>query len=326
MLQRIGMAIGAGLAAALLFAVMAKGTVLAIGLGFLAPLPIVIATLGWGLDMGALAVIVAGATVAGLVAPTSGLLFCLLIALPTWILSYLTLQRRDWLFPRSRIDGDKAWFSVGSLVVVAALFGVLLGAAQLISFVVSYGGYQQGIEAIAAELVPSLTEAVDGVTSLPGGLSIQDLAALFTRLLPAALATICTLMFCVSLYGGARAVQLSQRLQRPWSDLPETLVLPPPLGIALVACGILAVAAHGLVAHFAWILLGPLGCAYVMQGLAVIHSMSRRLPARVPVLIILYLVTWLFSPICAPLLAMLGLVESALSLRARRAAAANVKP
>jgi Predicted membrane protein (DUF2232) len=326
MMQRIGMAIGAGLAAALLFAVMAKGTVLAIGLGFVTPLPIVIATLGWGLDMGALAVVVAGATVAGLVGATIGLLFCLLIALPAWILSYLSLQRRDWLFPRARSDGEKGWFSVGSLVVFAALFGGLLGVAQLISFVVGYGGYQQGVEAIAAELAPSLAEAVDGVTTLPGNLSIQDLASLFTRLLPAALATICTLMFCVSFYAGARAVQLSQRLQRPWPDLPEALVLPPPLGIVLILCGILAIAAHGLIAHLAWIFLGPLGCAYMMQGLAVIHSLSRRLPARVPALIILYLVTWLFSPICGPLLAALGLVESALSLRARRAAAANVKP
>ena len=41
MMQRIGMAIGAGLAAALLFAVVAKGTLLAMALACLAPLPIV---------------------------------------------------------------------------------------------------------------------------------------------------------------------------------------------------------------------------------------------------------------------------------------------
>ena len=34
-------------------------------------------------------------------------------------------------------------------------------------------------------------------------------------------------MLCVNLYAGARAVQLSQRLQRPWPNLPEALVLPP---------------------------------------------------------------------------------------------------
>ena len=49
MMQRIGIAIGAGLAAALLFALTAKDTMLAATLASLAPLPIVIAALGWGL-------------------------------------------------------------------------------------------------------------------------------------------------------------------------------------------------------------------------------------------------------------------------------------
>ena len=80
MMQRFGMAIGAGLAAALLFAVMAKGTLLAVALAYLAPLPIVIATLGWGLDMGALAAVVAGAVRAGVVDPCPAALFASSIA------------------------------------------------------------------------------------------------------------------------------------------------------------------------------------------------------------------------------------------------------
>ena len=42
MIQRVVIAIGAGVVAALLFAAMAKGTALAMGLACLAPLPIVI--------------------------------------------------------------------------------------------------------------------------------------------------------------------------------------------------------------------------------------------------------------------------------------------
>ena len=62
MLQRVGIAAGAGIAAALLFAVTAKGTMLALFLAYLAPLPIFIVSLGWGLDIGALAGIAAGLT------------------------------------------------------------------------------------------------------------------------------------------------------------------------------------------------------------------------------------------------------------------------
>ena len=71
MVQRIAMASAPGSAPALLFAVMAKGTPLATTLAYLAPLPIVIATLGWGVDMGAVAALdVACGGVAALLDPS----------------------------------------------------------------------------------------------------------------------------------------------------------------------------------------------------------------------------------------------------------------
>jgi hypothetical protein len=326
MMQRIGMAIGAGLAAALLFAVIVKGTLLSVALSFLAPLPIVIVTLGWGLDMGALAVIVAGGVGAGLVEPLSGARFGVLIAFPAWALGALFLLRRDWLFARGAGPAERPWFPVGGIAAAAALFGALLGVEELAALIISNGGYEQGVAAFADQLVPRLTEFMKEDAPLPGGLSTRDLAELFVRLTPPVLATGTTLMFCVNLYAGARAVQLSQRLKRPWPDLPESLILPPPLGIVLVLCAVLAFASHGTVAHVSWIFLGPLCCVYVLQGLAVVHALSRRLQARLPLLIIFYLVSWMASPLAAPMLVLLGLAESLFSLRGRRAAAANAKP
>jgi hypothetical protein len=311
MMQRIGMAIGAGLAAALLFAVIVKGTLLSVALSFLAPLPIVIVTLGWGLDMGALAVIVAGGVGAGLVEPLSGARFGVLIAFPAWALGALFLLRRDWLFARGAGPAERPWFPVGGIAAAAALFGALLGVEELAALIISNGGYEQGVAAFADQLVPRLTEFMKEDAPLPGGLSTRDLAELFVRLTPPVLATGTTLMFCVNLYAGARAVQLSQRLKRPWPDLPESLILPPP---------------HGTVAHVSWMFLGPLCCVYVLQGLAVVHALSRRLQARLPLLIIFYLVSWMASPLAAPMLVLLGLAESLFSLRGRRAAAANAKP
>ena len=55
MMQRYAVAFGAGCAAAFLFAVSAESSPLAMLLAYLAPLPIMIATLGWGLDAGAIA-------------------------------------------------------------------------------------------------------------------------------------------------------------------------------------------------------------------------------------------------------------------------------
>jgi hypothetical protein len=325
MMQRIGMAIGAGLAAALLFVVMAKGTFLAVMLAYLAPLPIMIATLGWGLDMGALAAVVASGVVAGLINPLSGVVFAASLALPAWLLSFIALRPNGRLFAPTPLDGDRTWFPVGGIVAIAALFGALIGAGALASLVLTYGGYQKGVEAFAAELIPGLTDALDDVMTLPGGVSIEDFAALIVRLSPAALAATMCLMFCANLYAGARAVQLSQRLKRPWPNLPETLVLPPMLGIGVIVCAALALALHGFVGHLAWIGLGALGCVYVMQGLAVIHALSRGLPARIPMLVALYLVCWATALLSLPILALIGLVESLASLRARRAASPKTK-
>jgi hypothetical protein len=331
MMQRVGMAIGAGLAAALLFAVMAKGTLLAMALAYLAPLPIVIATLGWGLDMGALAAAIASVGAAIVVDPLSGGLFAVSIGLPAWLLSFLGLLRRGRLYPfypfASAKTDDKTWFPIGGIVAAAALIGAIVGAGALASLVLVYGGYQKGVDALAAELVPDLKDALDDAMMLPRGVSVEEFAALIVRLSsPAMVAGTTCLMLCANLYAGARAVQLSQRLTRPWSNLPEALVLPPLLGIGLIACFGLALALPGSASHAAWIGVGSLGCAYVIQGLAVIHCLSRGLPARTPMLVALYLVCVVVVPLSLPVLALVGLVESLLSLRARRAAAAKIKP
>jgi hypothetical protein len=326
MMQRIGIAIGAGLAAALLFAAMTKGTLLAMMLAYLAPLPIMIAALGWGLDMGGVAAGVASVVVAGLAEPLSGGVFAASIALPAWLLSFAVMWPRARFYPRAAAaNSEKTWFPIGWIVSVAALIGALLGAGVLASVIVVYGGYRKGVASVAAQLIPSLTDALDGVMALPAGVSIEDFAATIVRLSPAVLAAATCLTFCANLYAGARAVQLSQRLQRPWPNLPEAIVLPQFLGVALILCAGLALSLHGSGQYVAWIGVGAVGCAYVMQGLAVVHSLSRGLPVRIPVLVALYLGCMVTARWSLPALAIVGLIESLLSLRARRAAAANFK-
>ncbi len=71
MLHRLVVAIGAGCAAALLFVVSAQSSLLAMALAYLAPLPIMIATLGWGLDGGAIAAAISIAVLAVIAEPLS---------------------------------------------------------------------------------------------------------------------------------------------------------------------------------------------------------------------------------------------------------------
>jgi Predicted membrane protein (DUF2232) len=325
MMQRIGIAIGAGFAAALLFAVVAKGTLLAFLLACLAPLPIMIVALGWGLDMGAVAAASASVVAFGLVDPLSAATFAASTALPAWILSFLSLLPRERIFSRAAPAAGDSWFPAGKIVAVAALIGALFGAISVALLALVHGGYQQGVDAVVAQATPDLKDMFDGVMTLPPGMTFEDVVSISVRMSPAILAAWTLLTLCANLYAAARAVQLSQRLKRPWPNLPEAMVLPQALGAGLFVCAGLSLALRGAPAHLAWIGFAVLGCCYVMQGLAVVHALTRKLPARAPIMVAIYLGCAVLTPVSLPTLMLIGLAESLLSLRARRAAAANVK-
>jgi hypothetical protein len=141
---------------------------------------------------------------------------------------------------------------------------------------------------------------------------------------PMSVAAICFIL-CANLYVGARIVQLSQRLTRPWPILPESLVLPPVLAIGLAMGVALGFVMTGWIGCAAWIGVGALGGAYVLEGLAAIHLHSRGWPMRAAMLAALYVLLFAL-PLISTVVALLGLADSLNSLRARRAAIASVIP
>src|ERR1700754_570231 len=89
MTQIVSIGIGAGAAAALLFASLASGSPFALVLFYLSPLPILIAAIGWNHLAGLIAALFAAACLAllredGYVA----LVFLVTIGLPAWWLGY----------------------------------------------------------------------------------------------------------------------------------------------------------------------------------------------------------------------------------------------
>src|SRR5580704_715369 len=98
----VALGIGAGIAAAVLFSLAARATFVAAALANLSPLPIMIATLGYGAFAGATAVASATLTVAGLfhaqqkfgsldTAALGGLVFAFSLGLPAFWLSLLSV-------------------------------------------------------------------------------------------------------------------------------------------------------------------------------------------------------------------------------------------
>jgi hypothetical protein len=323
----VAKSVGAGVVAALLFSVMAKGTALAMVLAYLAPLPIMIANFEWGVEMGAVAALTACGGAAALLDPSSGAIFGATIALPAWLVSALCCIRAR-LFNRSKSDTEKSpeWCPVGIIVTAAALVGALIGLGALVSLIAVYGGYQKGVDALVKSLAPDFRDALDQMIALPSGMTVEDFVSLVIRMSPLMLAAGTFLMLCANLYIGGRVAQVSQTLKRPWPNLPESLTLPPALGVALVLCLGLAMTLGDPIRQAAWIGVGAFAAAYVLQGLALAHGLTRGLQFRNPTLFVMYLACVLAPRWVLPAVAFAGLMESFLSLRARRLAAANAKP
>src|SRR4051812_20602574 len=139
MVQIVLVGIGAGVASAMLFASIATGSLVAILLFYLAPLPILIATLGWSHWAGFFAGLTA-ATVLGL-----GLnlyffaTFFVGVALPAWWLGYLVLLARP---VGSNGSTTLEWYPVGRVVLWAAL----ISAALIVLAVFNLGADKEGFQ------------------------------------------------------------------------------------------------------------------------------------------------------------------------------------
>jgi hypothetical protein len=315
MLHRFIVAIGAGCAAALLFVVSSQSGVLAMALAYLAPLPIMIATLGFGLDAGAIAGAISAAVLALVAEPLSALVFAASVAAPAWALAAFAVAPLARYL--GRLKPDLAGHPpVGAIVSLAALIGMLGAAAVLTTVIVLYGGYREAARHVTETIAALAADAFDGA---PGALTSREFAETLVRLGPAAIAGSTLLMLCVNLYAAGRSTQLSHNLARPWPDLPASLALPWPLGIAFLAGLGGAYALPAPAGQYFSIVAGGLGAGLTLQGLAVAHALSRGLKMRPLMLIALYACCVLRAKYTLPVLAGLGLIDGFLKLRSRAA-------
>ncbi len=203
MMQILLVGLGAGAAAALLFASVASGSIAAIFLFYLAPLPIMIAALGWS----QLAGLIAAASATAAVAAFSGVFFIAVpvIAFGAWWLGYLALLARP---SPNGSGGALEWYPVGRLVVWSAVIGTLVVAAAVPNF----GADQESLQA-------ALRKTYERI------LTDHSLIDLLVVAVPPAAAVFSTITNVFNLWLAARVVKISGRLKRPWPDL-AALTLP----------------------------------------------------------------------------------------------------
>ncbi len=296
----------AGLASALLFAGLVTQSSSAVGLAFVAPVPIMIASLGWGSTAGFVAALSAFGAVAGALGSFyAGLTILLSIGLPSAILGHLAgLARPSDTQPTTPNAAPALdWYPLPRILFAATL---LAGFACIaMGWLIGYN---------PAELAPAVSEALSSEATASASVSpeqIAELARFVVTVIPYAQPAFLVLTFVICLFVSAAIVRASGRLPRPKDDIPGTAGLPR-MALAGFALALALCFTGGVPALLGAVFTGALGCALTMVGLAAMHRRSRGRTARGLLLFTAYASIVLLS---IPLFAFLalGLFETAKS-------------
>ncbi|HLN08441.1 MAG TPA: DUF2232 domain-containing protein [Xanthobacteraceae bacterium] len=315
MVQIVLIGIAAGAASALLIAALASGSLLAMLLFHLAPLPLMIAALGWSQLAGLIAAFVSAAALVAVFGYLFVAGYLVGIALPAWWLSYLALLGR----PSGTAAGSVEWFPVGRLVIWAALTGSVVGGMFVIA--PDPAGFRALLKRVLDLILRIDNESGQAPADLPSSGDIDQMLDLLVIAIPPTAAALSTLTNLGNLWLAAQIARVSGRLARPWPMLSD-MVFPR------IAAIFLAVAAVGtllpevssdvppVIGRLAAVLAASLFMAYAMLGLAVLHATTRGIRGRGMVLAGTYAtVAVLGWPVLV--MTLIGLVDSAIDIRGR---------
>jgi hypothetical protein len=310
MIQIAIIGIGAGAAAALLFASVTSGSLLSIPLFYLAPLPIMIAGLGWS-HWAAMTAAIAGALGLGAVFGTVFLLaFSAGAGLPAWWLGYLAMLARPVAASNGtgQSSGSFEWYPPGRLVAWAAALGILVVIIAIPNFGIDADSFRAGLR--------DALNTVLRANSTPGKTisNPERLIEFLVNAIPPAAAILATVTNLLNLWLAARVVKFSGRLARPWPQLSSMSF--PPLMTAALAAAIVLSFLDGMLGIVGGIVAASLLLVYGVLGFAVLHAITQGTSARPFVLSITYagviLLGWPMLALC-----LLGLVDTAIGLRDR---------
>jgi hypothetical protein len=301
MITIVLIALAAGCASALMFASIISGALISLVLFYLAPLPLMVAALGWG----PLSATIGGISAAIGLGAIFGLPYCiafvLTVALPAWWLGHLALLGRP--VPAGASAGNGAapvapameWYPVGRILLWTAGFAALTTMAALFTL---------GSDAatITAALRRGLLRIIGVRDPAPATGDTEQVVDALVTIAPAAAAVVAMMTLTLNLWLAAKITATSGRLHRPWPDL-KTATLPAmtlaALSLALALCF-----TGGLFAMLGQIASAALLMAYALIGFAVLHTLTLAMKSRALWLGGTYAVVLVFG---WPVLAMVGL-------------------
>jgi hypothetical protein len=263
MTRNILVAIVAGFASALMFVSFVSGALVSLLLLYLAPLPLMVAALGWGPFSAA----TGGATAATVLGLAFGLHYCIAfivaIALPAWWLGHVTLLGRRYAGGTAPADVASAleWYPLGRILLWIVIFAAITTFATLLAFGSDAPTIHQTMRAALLRVlepadIASNDRRIDAVTAIA----------------PGAAAIAITMTLTLNLWLAAKIAATSGQFCRPWPDLKSTAL--PPLTLAALCAAIAFCFSDGLLAIFAQIAWAALMIAYALTGFAVLHTLT----------------------------------------------------
>jgi predicted membrane protein DUF2232 len=310
MIAIVLIAIAAGCASALMFASIISGALISLLLFYLAPLPLMVAAMGWG----PLSAVIGGIGAAIGLGAIFGLPYCIafvvMVALPACWLGHLALLGRLATSGISSSNGaspaapDLEWYSVGRILVWVTGFAALTTMAALLTL---------DADTITGTLRRGLLRII-GSSDAASTAEIEQFINALVTIAPAAAAIFAMMTLTLNLWLAAKITATSGRLRRPWPDLKSTAL--PPMTLVLLFVAIALCFIGGLLAILALIVATALIMAYAFTGFAVLHTLTLALKSRALWLSCAYTVVIVFSwPVLV--IAALGLADAVFGFRQR---------
>jgi hypothetical protein len=295
--------LGAGAASALLMATMASRSPFSLMLVLLAPLPIMIAAVGWSHWAALFAVIVAAiALTAAFGEPLWIPIYLVGAGLPAWWLGYLAL------LARGNDDGSVEWYPAGRLVLWCTIIGSVIVAIVMWNVRVDEQQFQAALKLTLERMAKEYGKSGPDFTKI----DVKRTGELIMSFVPPLAAAMITIAYALNLYIAGRAAMVSGRLKRQWPELAALRFprhTPTAFAIALVVWFM-----PGLAGMVGGIVSGAFIIAYAVMGLAVLHDVTRPLGDRVFILSAVYLILFVFWP-ASVLLAIFGVADSIFDFR-----------
>jgi len=305
-------ALAAGGASALMFASIISGALISLALFYLAPLPLMVATLAWGPLCGTIGGIAAATGLGVIFGLPYCLAFAITIALPAWWLGHLALLGRPVTAGHAPSVSPSPsapaveWYPLGRILLWITVFASLSTMAALLTL----GTDAASIVDALRQFMLRLLEQRDATVAADTERLIESLIIVA----PAAAAAVAMLTLTLNLWLAAKITVTSGRLPRPWPDLKSMTL--PPMTLAALCTAIAFCFSGGLAAIGARIVTSALLLAYALVGFAVLHTLSLALKNRAFWLGSVYAIALIFVWPALALVA-LGLADAVFGFRQR---------